>query len=206
MVSGYSTDTFRPELAIVANAKLPMAWRYSPRIGTCMPVYIENDTPPLSYSVDISDMFLVSFVSMMEHDCQFRDRRIPWRSSSGCPIEFPFSGQHALQRMPSFTYLAVISPSHLPATDAAASSRALGTDRLFLPFGSLRWYSYSNHEIFNDLTFLQVVVFGSVISFVVSNSSRSVRRVISGSRCLLRSWQITSIIVNSFPALDIIFH
>lgn len=133
LVSGYSKDTIRLELAnIVANAKLPMARRYSPRIGTCMPVYIENDTPPLSYSADISDMFLVSFVSMMEHGCQFRDRRIPWRSSGGCPIEFPFSGQHALQRIPLFTYLAVISPSHLPATDAAASSMALATDRLFL--------------------------------------------------------------------------
>lgn len=42
----------------------------------CMPVYIENDTPPLSYSADISDVFLVSFVSMMEHGCQFRDRRV----------------------------------------------------------------------------------------------------------------------------------
>lgn len=133
LASGYSTDTFRPELAIVANAKLPMARRYSPHIGTCMPVHIENDTPPLSYSADISDMFLVSFVSMIEHGCQFRDRR-----SGGCPIEFPFSGQHALQRMPSFTYLAVISPSRLPATDAAASSTALATDRLFLSFGSLR--------------------------------------------------------------------
>lgn len=74
--SGYSTDTFRSELAIVlANAKLPTERRYSPRIEP-MPVYIENDTPPLSYSADISDVFLVSFVSMMEHGCQFRDRRV----------------------------------------------------------------------------------------------------------------------------------
>lgn len=77
VASGYSTDAFRSELAIVANAKLPMARRYSPRIEACMPVYIENDMPPLSYSADISDVFLVSFVSMMEHDCQFRDRRVP---------------------------------------------------------------------------------------------------------------------------------
>jgi len=55
--------------------------------------------PPLSYSADISDVFLVSFVSMMEHDRQFHDKGAPWRNSGGCPIEFLFSGQYALQRM-----------------------------------------------------------------------------------------------------------
>lgn len=130
--------------------------------------YIENDMPPLSYSADISDVFLVSFVSMMEHGRQFHDRRTPWRSSNGCPIEFPFSGQRALQRMPSFTYLAVILPSHLPATtDIAPSFAALATDRFFLPFGSSRWYSYSNHEIFNDSPF-RSPVFYSLRRFLIS--------------------------------------
>lgn len=83
-------------------------------IEACMLVYMENDTPPLSYSADISDVFLVSFVSMMEHGCQFRDR-----NSDGCSIEFLFSGQRALQRTLSFTYLTVISPSYLLATGTA---------------------------------------------------------------------------------------
>lgn len=131
--------------------------------------------PPLSYSADISDVFLVSFVSMMEHGRQFHDKRAPWRTSDGCPIEFPFSGQCALQRMPSFTYLAVISPSHLSATDTAIPSpRHSQTDRLFLPFGSSRWYSYSNYEIFNDSPFRSPVFC-------------PLRRGVSFLTCLVRS-------------------
>jgi len=113
-------------------AKLPTA--LLPAYRNTQGRYIENDTPPLSYSADISDVFLVSFVSMMEHGCQFRAiAAAPWSSSDGCPIEFPFSGRHALQRMPPFTYLAVIPPPRrrLPALASA-------TDRLFLPFGSSR--------------------------------------------------------------------
>jgi len=95
--------------SIAENAKLPTA--LLPAYRNTQGRYIENDTPPLSYSADISDMFLVSFVSMMEHGCQFRAIAVaPWSSSDGCPIEFPFSGRHALQRMPPFTYLAVIPP------------------------------------------------------------------------------------------------
>lgn len=101
--------------------------------------------PPLSYSANISDVFLVSFVSMMEHGRQFR--RCRWRGSRRwLPYRVSIfrTVVCASQRMPSFTYLAVISPSHLPATDTPpVSSTALATDRLFLPFGSLRWYSYS---------------------------------------------------------------
>lgn len=152
----YPTDTFHSKLSIVANAKLPTALFPSYR---SVHAAIENDMPPLSYSADISDVFLVSFVSMMEHGRQFHDRRAPWRSSDSCPIEFPFSGQCALQRMPSFTYLAVISSSHLPATDTTVLH---GTrNRLFLPFGSSRWYSYPSHEIFNDSPF-RLLVFCSL--------------------------------------------
>lgn len=111
-----------------------------------MLVYIGNDTPPLSYSADISDVFLVSFVSMMEHGCQFHDRN----SDGCCSIEFPFSGQRALQRTPSLTYLVVISPSHLPATDIAVLHGSGKPTDFSFSLWQLKMILLLNHEIFND--------------------------------------------------------
>jgi len=90
-----------------------------------------------------------------------------------------------------FTYLTVISSSHLPATNTAVFRNT--RNRLFFLFGSSRWYSYSSHEIFLWFTFSVAcsALFG--ISFIVSNLSCPVTHVISGSHCLLQITLLTFI-------------
>lgn len=158
LASGYSTDTFRSELAIVANAKLPTRRDVIPLVSKHTCRYISRMT---RHPCLIRRTFLTCF-SWVSYQ---------WWSTTVNSVIGEYLEGIAVAALSSFHF-----PDSMPTTYAAvylfsryftlsltghrchcASSTALATDRLFLLFGSSRWYSYSNHEIFNDLSSFPLV-------------------------------------------------